>query len=88
MSEQELAAYCFKCRQKRELREPQAVYTGRGMPATRGSCPVCGAGVVWVRESIGAPAAMWRDDERCLECHHYTSFARARQLDRVQERAD
>ncbi|MBI4769980.1 MAG: hypothetical protein HY784_06090 [Chloroflexi bacterium] len=32
----------MKCKQKREMGFPQAVFTARGMPATRGSCPVCG----------------------------------------------
>ncbi len=40
--EQELSAYCVKCRQKRGMREPKAVFTERGAPATRGLCPVCG----------------------------------------------
>ncbi len=42
MPEQELTAYCVKCRQKREMRDRQAVFTERGMPATRGRCPACG----------------------------------------------
>ena len=35
-------AYCVKCKQKREMQEPQAVFTASGTPATRGVCPVCG----------------------------------------------
>ncbi|HWQ83923.1 MAG TPA: type I DNA topoisomerase, partial [Anaerolineales bacterium] len=35
-------AYCVKCKQKREIQDPQAVYTGSGTPATRGVCGVCG----------------------------------------------
>ena len=37
-----MEAYCVKCRTKREITDPQAVYTNNGTPATRGSCPVCG----------------------------------------------
>ncbi len=37
-----LEAYCVKCKTKREINEPQAVYTEKGVPATRGVCPVCG----------------------------------------------
>jgi len=37
-----LEAYCVKCKTKREIKEPQAVFTKSGTPATRGSCPVCG----------------------------------------------
>src|SRR3990172_4245107 len=35
-------AYCVKCKQKREMQEPQAVFTASGTPATRGVCPVGG----------------------------------------------
>ncbi len=37
-----LQAYCVKCRTKREIASPQAVYTATGTPGTRGTCPVCG----------------------------------------------
>lgn len=35
-------AYCVKCRTKREVQNPQAVFTDHATPATRGVCPVCG----------------------------------------------
>jgi len=37
-----LEAYCVKCRTKREVQDPQPVFTEGGKPATRGICPVCG----------------------------------------------
>lgn len=37
-----LQAYCVKCKTKRDIAAPQAVFTGAGAPATRGTCPVCG----------------------------------------------
>jgi DNA topoisomerase I len=37
-----LEAYCVKCRTKREISNPQPVFTDNGTPATRGTCPVCG----------------------------------------------
>jgi len=37
-----LEAYCVKCRTKREITDPQPVFTTNGTPATRGVCPVCG----------------------------------------------
>src|SRR3954462_3358466 len=37
-----LEAYCVKCKTKREIANPQAVYTARGTPGTKGTCPVCG----------------------------------------------
>jgi DNA topoisomerase-1 len=37
-----LEAYCVKCKTKREIQDPQPVFTKTGTPATRGKCPVCG----------------------------------------------
>ncbi len=37
-----LEAYCVKCKVKREMKDPQAVFTATGTPATQGICPVCG----------------------------------------------
>jgi len=37
-----LEAYCVKCKTKREITNPQAVFTAQGTPAMRSSCPACG----------------------------------------------
>ena len=37
-----MEAYCVKCRTKREIPDPQPVFTNNGTPASRGTCPVCG----------------------------------------------
>ena len=37
-----MAAYCVKCRDKRDMQDPRPVYTATGTPGTRGACPVCG----------------------------------------------
>lgn len=37
-----MQAYCMKCREKREMSNPQAITMKNGRPATTGSCPVCG----------------------------------------------
>jgi len=37
-----LKAYCVKCKEKREMESPQAVFTKTGTPATSGVCSVCG----------------------------------------------
>jgi hypothetical protein len=37
-----MQAYCFKCRVKREIKNPKRVTLKNGRPATRGTCPVCG----------------------------------------------
>lgn len=41
----ELSAYCVKCKEKRPLASPEAIFTSNGTPATRGVCPVCGTGM-------------------------------------------
>lgn len=35
-------AYCVKCREKRDMVDPEAVYTATGTPGTRAKCAVCG----------------------------------------------
>ncbi|HEX9923767.1 MAG TPA: type I DNA topoisomerase [Anaerolineae bacterium] len=43
MSNQEaVIAYCVKCKEKRAMDQPEAVYTANGTPGTRGVCSVCG----------------------------------------------
>jgi DNA topoisomerase I len=37
-----LEAYCVKCKLKREIKEPLAVFNAKGNAATQGICPVCG----------------------------------------------
>jgi DNA topoisomerase-1 len=38
-------AYCVKCKQKREISDPEPTFTANGVPATRGVCPVCNTGL-------------------------------------------
>ena len=40
--EMKLTAYCVKCKEKRELSDPEPVFTAKAQPGTRGTCPVCG----------------------------------------------
>lgn len=37
-----MEAYCMKCKEKREMNEPQAAFNAKGSPVTIGACPVCG----------------------------------------------
>lgn len=37
-----MKAYCVKCKEKRDMESPQAVFTKTGTPATSGVCSVCG----------------------------------------------
>lgn len=36
-----MEAYCFKCRTKREIKNPQSVTLKNDRPATRGVCSIC-----------------------------------------------
>ena len=35
-------AYCVKCREKREIKNPEEVTMKNGRNAVQGTCPVCG----------------------------------------------
>ena len=37
-----MEAYCFKCRTKKDIKNPQKVTLKNGRPATKGVCPLCG----------------------------------------------
>ena len=43
--EDEMEAYCLKCRTQREMKDATAVTMKNGKPATKGVCPVCGTGM-------------------------------------------
>lgn len=38
----EVEAYCVRCRETITMDDPLPVWTSKGVPATRGSCPTCG----------------------------------------------
>ncbi len=40
-----LEAYCVRCKTSVEMEHAEAVWTRRGVPATRGECPFCGGTV-------------------------------------------
>ena len=40
-----LEAYCMSCKQTNLIEEPEAVWTRKGTPATRGVCSICGTTV-------------------------------------------
>jgi len=47
----EMEAFCFKCRSKREIKDPKQVTLKNGKPATQGVCPVCGTKVFRIGKS-------------------------------------
>lgn len=40
-----IEGYCLHCKETVEIEEPQPVWTRKGMPATRGICPICASTV-------------------------------------------
>ncbi|MCH2513507.1 MAG: DUF5679 domain-containing protein [Dehalococcoidia bacterium] len=46
-----MEAYCFKCRNKREISSPRQVTLKNGRPATQGVCPECGTKVFRIGKS-------------------------------------
>ncbi|MGD9145991.1 MAG: type I DNA topoisomerase, partial [Anaerolineae bacterium] len=43
MASEPILGYCVKCREKREMASPRAVFLGeQSRPATKGTCPECG----------------------------------------------
>lgn len=51
MSDSTMQAYCVKCKAKRDMLNPQAVYTKTGTPGTRGTCVVCGTNLFRMGET-------------------------------------
>lgn len=49
-----MEAYCVKCREKREMKEPKAVTLKNGKPATQGSCSVCGTKLTRIGKAVEA----------------------------------
>ena len=46
-----MEAYCFKCRNKREISSPRQVTLKNGRPATQVVCPECGTKVFRIGKS-------------------------------------
>lgn len=46
-----MEAYCFKCRAKREIKDPKQVTMKNGKPATQGVCPICATKVFRIGKS-------------------------------------
>ncbi len=56
-----IEGYCMRCRDTVMMEEVQAVWTRRGLPATRGECPTCG-GTVFRMGKTAAHNAEQRPD--------------------------
>jgi predicted RNA-binding Zn-ribbon protein involved in translation (DUF1610 family) len=44
-------AYCVKCREKVEIKNPEETEMKNGRPAVKGECPNCGTGVYRIKSS-------------------------------------
>lgn len=82
-----MEAYCVKCRQKREMLNPQAEYNNLARPVTRGTCPVCGTtmmrtGRTPAHDNLPVPQAGWKDDPRSGKLVIVESPAKARTVGR------
>ncbi|MCH8085087.1 MAG: DUF5679 domain-containing protein [Nitrosopumilus sp.] len=40
-----VTAYCVKCREKRDIKNPEETTLKNGRPAVKGTCPTCGTKV-------------------------------------------
>ena len=40
-----MIGYCLKCRETREIQDPEQITMKNGRPAIRGTCSVCNAGM-------------------------------------------
>jgi DNA topoisomerase-1 len=47
-----LEAYCVKCKKKREMVDPNPVFTKTGTPATRGACGICGTNLYLMGKTV------------------------------------
>ena len=43
--EEQMQAYCMKCRAKKEIKNPKSIVMKNKRPATQGVCPTCGTKV-------------------------------------------
>jgi len=80
-------AYCVKCKTKREMLEPQPVFTNSGAPATRGVCPECGTtlfrmGKTEARQGMTPPPPEAREQTRSGKLVIVESPAKARTVGR------
>ena len=64
-----MEAYCVKCKEKREIQNPQAGFNSRSTPVTTGTCKVCGTklyriGRTEMHEGMVAPPRVKKEIKR------------------------
>ncbi len=80
-------AFCVKCKTKREITQPEAVFTSNGAPAMRGICSVCGTklfrmGRTDAHEGLTPPPPEERQKKRSGKLVIVESPAKARTVGR------
>jgi len=80
-----LEAYCFKCKEKREIQNPQAGFNSRSTPVTTGICKVCGTklyrmGRTEMHEGMVAPPRIKKEIKRKGKMVIVESPAKARTI--------
>ena len=48
-----IEAYCVKCKQKREIKDPREETAKNGKPMVKGVCPVCGTRMCRIGQAKG-----------------------------------
>jgi DNA topoisomerase-1 len=64
-----MEGYCLKCKQKREIVNPEAAFLSNGRPTTRGTCAVCGTkihrmGATEAHKGLTPPPVVKRKKEK------------------------
>ena len=82
-----LEAYCVKCREKRDVKDPVAEFNANGSPVTRGTCAVCGTkmyrmGRTAAHEGLTPPERQKRKPKRKGKLVIVESPAKARTVGR------
>ncbi len=82
-----MEAYCVKCKQKREIANPEADFNKVGAPVTRGTCPECGTkifrmGRTEAHDSLTPPDKASRQPKRSGKLVIVESPAKARTVGR------
>lgn len=54
LKEQVMQGYCLKCREQREIQDPEAITMKNGKPATQGKCPVCGTKIFKIGKAVAS----------------------------------
>ena len=74
-----LLDYCFKCRQRREIKDPKQVFLRDHISAVEGTCPVCGSKLYRERKTRKKDKAVQRtinsDDPVMLSVHDFKMAA-------------